>query len=159
MNPQIKLFSMLVAIVALSACTSIPTGPEMLTLPGTGKSFDQFRSDEGNCRQYAIAQIGGSTGNDAAANNGVKARQSLGDDLQQRYDFAYIQCMYAKGHRVPVSGNFEDSKRPASRCHNADRVHENYEACYRRLVHGHRVSPPLAYRLLSREFAARCGVH
>lgn len=24
--------------------------------------------------------------------------------VQQRYDFAYQQCMYAQGHRVPVSG-------------------------------------------------------
>jgi hypothetical protein len=27
---------------------------------------------------------------------------------QQRYDMAYIQCMYAKGHRVPVSGQFSE---------------------------------------------------
>lgn len=80
---------MLVAAVALSACKSINTGPELLALPGTGKSVDQFRSDESNCLQYASIQVGGSTGNDAAANNGVKARQSLGDDLQQRYDLAY----------------------------------------------------------------------
>ena len=25
---------------------------------------------------------------------------------QQRYDAAYIQCMYAKGHQVPVVGQF-----------------------------------------------------
>jgi hypothetical protein len=28
--------------------------------------------------------------------------------LQQRYDFGYQQCMYAKGHRVPVAGRFAD---------------------------------------------------
>jgi hypothetical protein len=26
--------------------------------------------------------------------------------LQQRYDMGYTQCMYAKGHKVPVSGHF-----------------------------------------------------
>lgn len=33
--------------------------------------------------------------------------------MQQNYDFHYIQCMYAKGHRVPVNGVFTpDSDRP-----------------------------------------------
>jgi hypothetical protein len=27
-------------------------------------------------------------------------------EAQQRYDAAYVQCMYAKGHQVPVSGQF-----------------------------------------------------
>ena len=29
--------------------------------------------------------------------------------LQRRYDQAYVQCMYAKGHRVPVSGRLTSS--------------------------------------------------
>jgi hypothetical protein len=29
--------------------------------------------------------------------------------LQQRYDHAFTQCMYAKGHKVPVSGRYSDS--------------------------------------------------
>ena len=29
--------------------------------------------------------------------------------MQQRYDRAFLQCMYAKGHRVPVSGRYSDS--------------------------------------------------
>jgi hypothetical protein len=35
---------------------------------------------------------------------GAGAGQYSGYDLQRRYDNAYIQCMYAKGQRVPVSG-------------------------------------------------------
>jgi len=27
-------------------------------------------------------------------------------EMQRRYDMAYLQCMYAKGHRVPVGGRF-----------------------------------------------------
>ena len=27
--------------------------------------------------------------------------------MQRHYDNAYVQCMYAKGHRVPVSGHIE----------------------------------------------------
>jgi len=32
-----------------------------MTLPGSGKSFDQFRADEYECRQYAYEQVGGNT--------------------------------------------------------------------------------------------------
>jgi hypothetical protein len=125
----------------------------MMALPGTGKNFDQFRFDDAECRQFATAQIGGSTPSQAAADSGVKsavvgtavgaaAGAAIGGEhgaavgagtglvvgslagtgsaeysgyvLQQRYDYAYIQCMYAKGHRVPVSGEFRETP-PAPR--------------------------------------------
>jgi hypothetical protein len=35
---------------------------------------------------------------------GAGSGQDSGYDSQRRYDHAYIQCMYAKGDRVPVSG-------------------------------------------------------
>ena len=44
-------------------------------MPGYQKSFDQFRADEGDCRNYAYAAIGGPNAGqpatDAAANNAV----------------------------------------------------------------------------------------
>ena len=33
---------------------------------------------------------------------------------QQRYDYAFLQCMYAKGHQVPVSGQFSGAVLPQS---------------------------------------------
>lgn len=127
----------------LSACVNVPTGPSVLTLPGSGVSFDQFRNDDNQCRQYAYEQIGGKTPNQSAMFSGVESAAIgsalgaiagvaigggegaaigagtglLGGGLvgsgsardssaisQQRYDNSYIQCMYAKGHRVPVTG-------------------------------------------------------
>jgi len=41
----------LAALLGLSACTVMPTGPSVMALPGTGKSFDQFRADDYDCRQ------------------------------------------------------------------------------------------------------------
>jgi len=129
----------------LAACTTIPDGPSTYALPGSGKSFERFRYDEGDCRQYASAQTGGRTANDAAVNSGVASAavgtaigavagaamggshgaaagagaglmvgalagtgtaQASGHQMQQRYDMAYGQCMYAKGHKIPVSGSF-----------------------------------------------------
>ncbi len=133
----------LLSLAGLGACATIPPGPSMLVLPGTGKSFDQFRVDDGYCKQYATEQVGGVTAQNAQATSGVTsalvgsavgaaagaafgggqgaaigagAGLLLGSaaglsassysayNVQARYDFAYQQCMYAMGNRVPVSG-------------------------------------------------------
>jgi len=143
-------FSPLVALLGVAACTTIPTGPSVMVMPGTGKSFEQFRGDDAQCRQFALSQVGGATANETAIESGVKsaavgaavgalagaamgghrgagvgagvgllagsaaganAGQASGYGSQRRYDNAYIQCMYAKGERVPVSGQL--APRPA----------------------------------------------
>jgi hypothetical protein len=139
----------LIALLTLAACTTIPSGPGVMVLPGTGKNFDQFRLDDGECRQFSSAQIGGNTPGQAATDSGIKsaavgtligaaagaamgggqgaavgagvglaggalagtaAADSSSYGLQRRYDVAYTQCMYAKGHKVPVSGRFVTSE-------------------------------------------------
>ncbi|MBL0011179.1 MAG: hypothetical protein IPP22_09615 [Nitrosomonas sp.] len=129
----------------LAACVSMPTGPSVMTLPGSDKSFEQFRADDYECREYAFQQIGGTTPQQSIQTSGVEsaaigtglgaaagaalgggqgaaigaatgllAGSAVGSSTattsgyigQQRYDISYIQCMYAKGHRVPVSGRF-----------------------------------------------------
>ncbi|HET7061942.1 MAG TPA: hypothetical protein VFI43_07170 [Nitrosospira sp.] len=49
------------------------------------------------------AAIGAGTGAAAGGLAGANAAGTSGSITQQRYDMGYIQCMYAKGHRVPVS--------------------------------------------------------
>jgi len=128
----------------LGACASLPKGPSLMALPGTGKSADQFRYDDADCRNLADAQIGGATPSEVANSGtakGAAAGTAIGAAvgaafgggggaavgagfgllmgfavgagngersayaLQLRYDNAYVQCMYSKGHRVPVSGH------------------------------------------------------
>jgi hypothetical protein len=141
-----KLFPV-TAVLAVIGCASLPNGPSVMVLPGSGLPFEQFRNDDMVCRQYAYFQVGGTTTNQAAVNSGV-ANAAIGTALgaaagaaigggrgaaigagagllagsmvgadtanssmygtQERYDMAYIQCMYAKGHQVPVSGQFVD---------------------------------------------------
>ncbi|HUJ88094.1 MAG TPA: hypothetical protein VLX30_14695 [Burkholderiales bacterium] len=60
-------------LVALSACTTLPTGPSVMAMPGSGKSFDQFRADDAVCRQFALEQSGGTTANQASVNSGVES--------------------------------------------------------------------------------------
>jgi hypothetical protein len=145
--------SSLVLLVTLGACVTAPSGPSVLVLPGTGKNFEQFQGDDLVCRQFAQAQLGGTTPSQVAAHSGVTtaavgtllgaaagaaidgghgagvgagtglalgglvgsgAAQSSAGGLQQRYDFGYLQCMYAKGHRVPVPGHFMADSRLSS---------------------------------------------
>ncbi len=152
MNNWLKASSLALVTLSFASCTTMPSGPSVMALPGTGKSFDQFRTDDASCRQYASAQIGGTSPNEAASSSiaksaalgtaigavagaaiggrdsagvgagtglamGTIAGAGAGDtssyELQRRYDYAFLQCMYAKGHKIPVSGHFESS-RPAA---------------------------------------------
>lgn len=136
----------LVAVALLAGCaTPPPTGPSVMVLPGSGKSFDQFRFDDNECRQYSFQAIGGTTVADTQANSAAKSAavgtvigaaagglmggrsgagvgagiglaggalagtgesQASGYSLQQRYDHAYQQCMYAKGHQIPMAARY-----------------------------------------------------
>ncbi len=137
----------------LAACISLPSGPNVMALPGSGKSFEQFRHDDYDCRRYAYEQIGGLTPRQSAQSSGVQsaavgaglgaaagATIAGGEDAaigagagllagglagsgtastsayinQHRYDMSYIQCMYAKGHRVPISGRITGDAPPVS---------------------------------------------
>ena len=48
----------LLGVVVLGGCATIPTGPSVTVLPGPGKPFDVFQSDDAACRQWAMGQIG-----------------------------------------------------------------------------------------------------
>ncbi len=150
--------SLLVVIVSLASCATMPTGPSVMSLPGTGKSFDEFRSDDAVCRQFAFEQIGGVSSQEAARRSAVSSAvigtaigaaagaaigSASGDfgagaaigagtgllfgsaagsgyaagsyyEAQRRYDNAYLQCMYAKGNRIPVRGGYTSRTRSRS---------------------------------------------
>nr|WP_184006881.1 MULTISPECIES: YMGG-like glycine zipper-containing protein [unclassified Paraburkholderia] len=57
----------LAGTIALAGCAGMPTGPTVMALPGTGKSFDQFRADDATCQQFASQQTGGVSTQQAAA--------------------------------------------------------------------------------------------
>src|SRR5882762_8965291 len=136
------------ALLLLAACASVPTGPSVMVLPGSNKSFDQFRFDDYECRQYASEYSGGKTAEQASADAGIRsaaagaaigalagaaiggsgnsaaAGAGLGaaggaiagtgagaqsaHSVQGRYDIGYQQCMYAKGHQIPMAASRYD---------------------------------------------------
>lgn len=90
---MLKTLKILIYVSLLSACSTMPSGPSVLILPGTGKDFNQFHKDDLMCRQQAHTQI-------ATAQEEPDSKE----EGQQYYDIVYIQCMYGKGQRVPVPG-------------------------------------------------------
>jgi hypothetical protein len=50
--------TILACVVLLAACTTVPQGPRVMVLPGAGKSFEQFQTDDAVCRQWASQQTG-----------------------------------------------------------------------------------------------------
>jgi len=134
------------AAALIAGCaTPPPSGPSVMVLPGSSKTFDQFRFDDNECRQYAFAQIGGQAAADAQSNSAAKSAavgtavgaaagaliggssgagagagvgliggsmvgtgmsESSGYSLQRRYDVGYQQCMYSKGHQIPMAGRY-----------------------------------------------------
>ncbi len=139
-------FTLLAAALITAGCATFPTGPSIMALPGQRMSFDQFRADDYECRNYAAQSVGGPSAQQAAVDSNVKsaaiataigavagaaiggnsrgaavgagtgllfgsaagagAGDVSGRTMQQRYDIGYTQCMYAKGHKVPVAGRF-----------------------------------------------------
>jgi len=134
---------LLLLLLVLGGCATIPEGPRVLVLPGPGKSFEEFQAEDALCRQWATQQTGltpqaastqdtitgaalgtligaglgaaigaaaGDPGMGAAIGAGsgllggtllgADAGQAAGEDVQNRYDIAYQQCMYAKGNQV-----------------------------------------------------------
>ena len=58
---------LLVSVLA-GACASVPSGPSVMVLPGSGKDFGQFQVEDADCRQFASQQVGTSV-NEAGAKN------------------------------------------------------------------------------------------
>ena len=144
MNRKVKIATaVILPLLALVGCASVPTAPSVMALPGSARSFDEFRFDDMQCRQYASQQIG-TAPNDPAVNSaiigtavGALAGVAIGGQQgagigagtglifgsavgsgnaqnanygsQRQYDNAYIQCMYAKGHKVPVPAGYARS--------------------------------------------------
>ncbi len=62
-----------VALLGLSGCVTVPTGPSVMALPSPQKPFDVFRAEDMDCRNYALYSIGGTEGQQAAQNSAASS--------------------------------------------------------------------------------------
>jgi len=51
------ILAMAVALL-VAGCATLPTGPSVMVLPGTPKTFEEFQTDDAVCRQWAALQTG-----------------------------------------------------------------------------------------------------
>lgn len=72
-RPGVVKPALLAGVLLLAGCATVPSGPSIMALPGSGMSFDQFRADDYSCRQYAMQQIGGDTPNRVATDSAVRS--------------------------------------------------------------------------------------
>ncbi len=79
-----------IAVSLLVACARIPTTPSVMVLPGSGRTYDEFQADDASCRRSGTQTV------EAVKDSTIPS--------QYRFDMAYMQCMYARGHQVPAPG-------------------------------------------------------
>lgn len=78
-------YGMLTSCLTLTACTTTPPNePSVMVLPGTGKSFEQFRADNDLCKQYAHDQVAGRTPEGTGIASGVKSAALAAQQQEQR---------------------------------------------------------------------------
>ena len=139
-------YLLLLAPLMMTACSSVPTGPSVNVMPGPNATFEQFKADDQECRDFALDRVGddpssyetktaiknaaittaigavagaafdhghargAAVGAGAGLLLGTLAGTGKGGEstrvAQVQYDNAYQQCMYAKGHSVPMAGNY-----------------------------------------------------
>lgn len=58
MKKKFQCIVSLVAILSLGGCATVPSGPSVMVLPGQGKSFELFQSEDLLCRQWAAQRVG-----------------------------------------------------------------------------------------------------
>ncbi|NDL65844.1 glycine zipper family protein [Enterobacteriales bacterium SAP-6] len=148
----------LLAGIVLMGCVSTPVAPTVMTLPGSGKTYDQFRVDDVICKNTAYSSLSGEASSinnrsvatvaagtaigtaagamigsaggprgtaDGAvigAGGGLLAGAAVAggkggdaqDSLQDQYNVVYLQCMYAKGNKIPQSYAWDSNEDPSS---------------------------------------------
>lgn len=79
------------SLALLAGCSGLAVAPSLMSLPGSGKNLAQFQTDDGSCRKAAQALIAGQ-------------QQDFSSSIeeQEAFDRYYLQCMYSKGHKIPV---------------------------------------------------------
>lgn len=104
---MMQIVKSLMLLLLLASCTAtVPSGPGVLVLPGAEKNLAQFHRDDADCREFAREPL---------ATSPTKLQSD--DEGQRLYDIGFVQCMYHKGHRVPLPeglmyGSLQDASGP-----------------------------------------------
>ena len=139
----------LVSGMLLAGCVMLPTAPTIMALPGSQKGFDQFRSDEATCRNYAQDSVGGpgqAAVNNAAANAavgtalGAAAGAIIGSASGQAGPGAALGAGTGLLFGSAAGGNVAG--------YSSDQLQRQYDMAYLQCMyaHGNRVPGRIVYR-------------
>lgn len=132
----------LVLTATLTACATNPTGPSNLALPGTGKDFNAFRTDDLSCRDFALSQIGGKSVN-AQYNASLATTTAVGTAIG-----AAIGAATGGGHGAAVGAGVGALAGSAVGANNAAvsgmNAQDKYDNAYYQCMYaaGHRIPVP-----------------
>lgn len=142
MNTTRKTLPLLAILLLAAGCTTIPTGPSRMALPGSGKDFELFKNDDASCRQYAL-QVSGATPTEAQENSAVKSAV-IGTAIGAAAGAAIGSTSGAAGVGAGVGllmGAMAGAAAGDASGHNVQRRYDNgYSQCM--YAKGHRVAVP-----------------
>lgn len=96
---MLKAISAFSVTIFLVGCSTVPSGPSALALPNEKASESQFRKDEKTCRVFAHEEL-----------LGCSHKPKSAEEAQLHFDINYLQCMFTKGHLIPISGEILTDK-------------------------------------------------
>ena len=145
------LFIPLAAVLVLTGCVTVPTGPAVTVMPGSSKSFDQFRTDDADCRQYSQAALGGAEAG-RAANDAAAANAAAGTVLGAAVGAIIGSASGQAGHGAAIGAGtgllVGSSAGGNSAAYSSRALQRNYDIAYMQCMYsrGHQVPGRMAYR-------------
>ena len=58
-NPLAQISLSAITLATLVGCAVTPLGPTVQVMPGRGKAFETFQSDQAGCKSFAAGQVSG----------------------------------------------------------------------------------------------------
>lgn len=129
------------ALLSLAGCAvAPPSGPAVVALPGTGKSYEQFASEDAVCKQAAAAQTGPAPSAEQSTNATVGSAV-IGTALGAAAGAAIGSASGAAGGGAAVGGALGLLTGTAIGAGNAQRTSGNlqyrYDTTYTQCMMGH----------------------
>ena len=145
------LFIPLAAALALAGCVTVPTGPAVTVMPGANKTFDQFRADDGECRQYSQSVVGGADAG-RPANDAAAANAAAGTVLGAAVGAIIGSASGQAGHGAAIGAGtgllIGSSAGGNSAAYSSRALQRNYDVAYMQCMYsrGNQVPGRMAYR-------------
>ena len=145
------LFVPVAAALVLAGCVTVPTGPAITVLPGAQKSFEQFRVDDGECRQYSQNVVGGPNAG-RAANNAAATNAAAGTVLGAAVGAIIGSVSGQAGHGAAIGAGtgllVGSTAGGNSAAYSSRALQRNYDTAYMQCMYsrGNQIPGRMAYR-------------